>query len=107
MFTKVQTNAVRHKNNFKGIEYDLDTKVTKFMELRENRMQDQAEKKREKDMDINYKTTDFDEDLTEEEVRVKNDEMKQRIKSLMRIKSVKYDEDCLDICRPFNKPYTL
>lgn len=72
MFTKVQTNAVRHKNNFKGIEYDLDTKVTKFMAARESRLQEQAELKREKDLDINYKA-EFDEGLTEEEVRLKNE----------------------------------
>ena len=25
----------------------------------------------------------------------------------MKIKSVKYDEECLDICRPYSEPYTL
>ena len=35
MFTKLATNAVRHKNNFKNTNYDLDRKVIKFMKERE------------------------------------------------------------------------
>ena len=34
MYTKIQTNAVRHKSNFKGIEYDLDRQVVEFISNR-------------------------------------------------------------------------
>ena len=33
-FTKLLTQAKRHKNNFKNTNYDLDKKMGKFMEER-------------------------------------------------------------------------
>lgn len=38
IFKKIQLGAVRHANNFKNTNYDLDTQVTCFMSGREMRL---------------------------------------------------------------------
>lgn len=52
MFTKLHTNAVRHKNNFKYTNYDLDRRMTTFMKTREERINSEKELKIQKEMQI-------------------------------------------------------
>ena len=61
MFKKLATNAVRHKNNFRHTNYDLDRKVTKFMKEREHRIFEEKEKRRVKEEKIPIANSD-DED---------------------------------------------
>lgn len=42
MFKKAQRNAIRQRNNFKHIEYDLDQKVMDFMRQRRERLKERA-----------------------------------------------------------------
>ena len=45
---------MRHKNNFKNTNYDLDRKVTRFMHERDDRLQKEKELRCDKEMDVAY-----------------------------------------------------
>lgn len=40
MFTKIQTNTARHKNDFENVEYELGLQVSRFMKDRNARLKD-------------------------------------------------------------------
>ena len=52
VFSKLQTQAIRHKNDFKHTNYDLDQKITRFMNEREVRMEYEAAQKRNDELEI-------------------------------------------------------
>ena len=111
MFTKLHHQAVRHKTNFKNTDYDLDTQVTNFLDERNERIRRLEEHRKGQEGTATMPTADGDESENSSERKRNNiqrgKEHKCRLEELLERfrpeKATTYDEDCMDLCIPFEK----
>ena len=112
MFTKLATNAVRHKNNFRHTNYDLDRKVTRFMKEREERLAVEREMRRVKEEKIPVIASSDEEDQvvgslerkpTAEEMMIECERSLKRLFLMYPAGKTQYDEECMDLCIPYEE----
>ena len=108
MFTKIKTNAIRHKSNFKSVEYELDAQVTQFMKERKKRLNEQTVRESMQRQGVKpYPERGALEDPAEDRAR-KNAEEREinegRLRALLErleVQQANYDPDCIDLCIPY------
>lgn len=107
MYSKIQSQAIINRVNFKNTNYDLDTQVSQFMSGREMRMMKEVARRREQEYAIDMVPPSDTEDSNAMTPAERAAEEKYRLKELFAqfpMRKTRYDEDCLDMCIPGTEP---
>ena len=111
MFTKLQTNSIRHKTNFRGTDYDLDQQVVQFNQGRKARYQSIALKEKLEKQGFQIVEADLggsEESMSEKRVKsnaFQREQNETQLKTLLHryeaSTQARYDHDCMDMCIPY------